>query len=112
MPSPPVTKFEKWYRPVREAWPVILALVGIGKFQIDQNYEQEAKLDRVMTIVQTLDERLKREEKFRDAHPTGRQSGRDRVPDGLVSYPEIKVVDKPRRWSLSDYVLANVSGEQ
>jgi len=108
MASPPVTKFEKWYRPVREAWPVILALVGIGKFQIDHNYEQEKKLDRVMTIVSTLDERLKREEKFRDAHPTGRQSGRDRIPNGLVGYPEEQTLDLPRRWSLSDYLLAFV----
>lgn len=98
---------------------MIVAALGIGWYQVSHNNEQEtnlklvrfevsAKLDQVMVMVSNLDERLKREERIRDSHPAGTQSRRDRIPDGLVGYPEEQTLDLPRRWPLSDHLLAFV----
>ena len=112
---PTSTKPPRWYKPVVDAWPVIVALVGIGRYQIDHNYQQERAtksiskdIETLTTMIANLDGRLQREERFRDAHPTGSQSRGNRVPDGLVGYPEEQTLDLPRRWPLSDHLLAFV----
>ena len=84
-----------------------MALIGIGWYQIKHNFSQEAsteliksQITAVLQLVGNLDERLQREEKFRDAHPTSRQSGRDRIPHGDVNQqPEESVahLDSGRR---------------
>lgn len=107
MPTTKPTPFEQWYRPIRDSWPVFMALIGIGWYQIKHNFSQEAsteliksQITAVLQLVGNLDERLQREEKFRDAHPTSRQSGRDRIPHGDVNQqPEESVahLDSGRR---------------